>query len=115
VVSVEGFHLDPKKIVVVGNFPIPKTVTNVRAFLGLIGYYRKFVLGYAKIVEPLFSLTKKECTFVWTPIYQKAFVTLKKCLVTSLVLTKPNFSQLFILYMDCSISGVGAIYPITKV
>ncbi len=77
--------------------------------MGLIGYYRKFILGYAKIVEPLFGLTKKECTFVWTPIYQEAFVTLKKCLVTSLVLTKPNFSQLFILDMDCSMRGVGAI------
>jgi hypothetical protein len=68
VVNVEGFHLDPKKIVVVKTFPIPKTITNVRAFLGLIGYYHKFIFGYAKIVKPLFGLTKKECKFVWTPI-----------------------------------------------
>jgi hypothetical protein len=66
-VNVEGFHLDPRKIVM-ENFHVPKTITNVRAFLGLIGYYRTFILGYAKIVEPLFGLTKKDCKFVWTPI-----------------------------------------------
>jgi hypothetical protein len=70
-VNVEGFHLDPKKIVM-EIFPVPKAITNVRAFLGLIGYYCKFILGYAKIVEPLFGLTTKECKFVWTPIYQGA-------------------------------------------
>jgi hypothetical protein len=91
VVSVEGFHLDPQKIVVVKNFPVPKTITNVRAFLGFIGYYRKFILRYAKIVEPLFGLTKKECKFVWTPICQRAFVTIKRFLVTYPVLTRPDF------------------------
>jgi hypothetical protein len=91
VVNIEGFDLDPKKIIV-KTFPTPKTITNVKTFLGLIGYYRKFILGYVKIVEPLFGLTKKECRFVWTPICQGAFVTLKKCFVTSLVLTRPDFS-----------------------
>ncbi len=67
VVSVEGYHLDPKKIVVVENFPIPKFVTNVRAFLGLTSYYRKFILGYAKIAKPLFGLIKKDNKFLWTP------------------------------------------------
>ncbi len=68
VVSVKGYHLDHKKIVVVKNFPIPKLVTNVRAFLGLTGYYRKFILGYAKIAKPLFGLIKDN-KFLWTPNY----------------------------------------------
>jgi len=109
VVSVEGSYPDPKKIVNVQNFPIPKTITNVRAFLGLIGYYCKFISKYAKIAGPLFGLTKKVCKFVWTPIYQGAFVTLKRCMVISQVLTRSNFSQSFVLDMDWSIRAVGTI------
>jgi hypothetical protein len=60
VVNVEGSYPNPKKIATMENFPIPKTITNVRAFWGLIGYYYKFIFGYAKIIEPLFGLTKKE-------------------------------------------------------
>ncbi len=107
--SVERFYPDPKKIDDVENFLIPKTITNVRAFLELISYYCKFILGYAKITKPLFSLTKKESKFVWTPIFHGAFVILKRCLITSLVLTKVDFSQPFILDVDSSIKGVGVI------
>ncbi len=62
IVDCTKSQLDPKKI------PTPNTTTNVRAFLGLIGYYKRFIVGYAKIVEPLFTLTKKECKFLWAPI-----------------------------------------------
>jgi hypothetical protein len=55
---------NPKKIATIIEFPIPKTIINVKAFLGLMGYYKRFIIGYAKIVEPLFALTKKECKFV---------------------------------------------------
>jgi hypothetical protein len=109
VVNIEGSYLDPKKIIVVENFPVPGIITNVRAFLGLSSYYHKFIPGYAQIAEPLFSLTKKECKFVWTPIYQGAFVILKRCLIASLVLTRLDFSQPFILDVDWFIKGVGAI------
>jgi hypothetical protein len=68
VVNVERSYPNPKKIATVENFLIPKTITNVRAFWGLIGYYCKFIFGYTKIAKPLFGLTKKECKFVWTPI-----------------------------------------------
>jgi len=60
--------------------------TNVKAFLGLIGYYRRFIAGYAKIIKPFFALTKKECKFVWTPICQAIFVTLKKKLMEAPIL-----------------------------
>jgi len=109
VVSIEGSYLDPKKIDVVESFLVLKIVTNVKAFLGLIGYYRKFIYGYSRIAKPLFGLTKKDSKFCWTPICQGTFVTLKKCLETSLVLTRPDFSQPFILDIDWSIRGVGAI------
>jgi len=93
----------------VENFPIPKTITNVRAFLGLIGYYHKFIPRYTKIAEPFFSLTKKECIFVWTPICQGAFVTLKRCLIVNPILTRLDFSQPFVIDVDWSIREVGVI------
>jgi hypothetical protein len=61
-------QLDPKKITTIQNFPTPNTTTNVRAFLGLTGYYKRFITRYAKIAKPLFTLTKKKCKFLWTPI-----------------------------------------------
>jgi hypothetical protein len=59
---------NPKKIAAIYNFPTPNIATNVRAFLGLTRYYRRFIVGYAKITKPLFAITKKECKFLWTPI-----------------------------------------------
>jgi lipoprotein signal peptidase len=69
VVGVKESHLDPKKISTVKNFPILKFVTNVGAFLGFTSSYKKFILGYSKIVKPMFGLTKKDDKFLWTPIY----------------------------------------------
>jgi hypothetical protein len=80
VVSIEGSYLNPKKIIVVENFPILRTITNVRDFLGFTGYQHKFILRYAKIAKPLFGLTEKYCKVVWTPICQSAILTLKRCL-----------------------------------
>jgi len=60
VVTQQGSHHDPKKVHVVKDFPIPRTIINVQAFLGLTSYYRNFVRGYAKIVVPFFDLTKKD-------------------------------------------------------
>lgn len=97
--GVEGSYLDPKKVVAEG-FPIPKYVTNVRAFLGLTKYYKKIILGYAKITKPLFGLIKKDYKFLWIPICQGAFVTLKKRRMASPMLTRPNFSKPFILDVD---------------
>ncbi len=65
VVSENGTRLDPGKIEAVLHFPQPRTVTNVRSFLGLTGYYRKYVRGYARLAAPLFELTRKDVDFVW--------------------------------------------------
>jgi hypothetical protein len=67
VVSKEGTRPDPGKIDVVWRFPVPTTVTNVRSFLGLTGYYRKYIKGYSKVASLLFELTKKDVVFVWNP------------------------------------------------
>ncbi len=60
VVTRQGSYPDPKKVQVIKDFPIPRFVTNVRAFLGLTRYYKNFVCGYAKIAMPLFDLTRKD-------------------------------------------------------
>jgi hypothetical protein len=104
-----GSQLNPRKIVVVQHFPTPKIATIVRAFLGLTGYYMRFIAGYAKIVEPFFTLTKNDCKFLWTPICHSTFIVLKRKLVEAPILVKPNFNKSFILDVDWSIKGVGAI------
>ncbi len=71
VVDYTGFQLDPKKVTVVKSFLTPKTVTNVKAFLGLTRYYRRFIVGYAKITKPFFALTNKDCKFVVHPSFKR--------------------------------------------
>ncbi len=68
---------------------------NVKAFMGLTGYYRRFITGYAKIAKPHFVLTKKDCKFDWTPIYKIIFVALKMNLVEAPILIRPNFNKPF--------------------
>ncbi len=64
-VNKEGTRLDPGKIQVVLHFPMPKTVMSVRSFLGLTGYYRKYIQGYLRLAGPLFELIRKDVAFVW--------------------------------------------------
>jgi hypothetical protein len=109
VVSKEGTRPDPSKIDPVRQFPKPTAMTNVRSFLGLTGYYRKYIKGYSRMAGPLFELTKKDVVFVWDHECQKAFDDLKKALVQAPVLVRPNFQEPFCLDVDWSIKGVGAI------
>ncbi len=73
VVSKESTRPDPGKVEAVVHFPIPKTVTSVRSFLGLTGYYRKYIRGYSRMAGPLFELTKKDVAFVWDVGCQQAY------------------------------------------
>jgi len=109
VVSKEGTKPDLSKIDVVLRFPEPKTVTNVRSFLGLTGYYRKYFRGYSRLASPLFELTKKDVAFVWNQDCQRAFDALKRALVEAPILVRPDFEKPFCLDVDWSTKGVGAI------
>jgi hypothetical protein len=109
VVSKEGTRPDPSKIEAVWGFPVLATITNVRSFLGLTGYYRKYIKGYSKLAGPLFELTKKDVVFVWNQDCQRAFDALKKALMGAPILVRLNFKEPFWLDVDWSTKGVGAI------
>ena len=105
----KGIKVDPSKIEAVKSFPTPQNQHDVRSFLGLNGYYRKYVKGYAKIETPLNRLLTKDISFKWTNDCENAFKTLKQALITAPVLGYPNFNKPFILACDASGSAIGYI------
>jgi hypothetical protein len=102
IVSHECVKVDPNKIKTMMDWPIPKTLKNLRGFLCLIGYYRKFVRNYGRGATPLTALTKKD-VFSWTSEEIQAFEQLKETMCKSLVLTTRDFTIFFI--MECDASG----------
>jgi hypothetical protein len=109
VVSRNGIETDPEKIVTIKNFPIPKDLTQLRGFIALASYYRRFVKGFSAIAEPLNRLLKKGTPYKWTKDQNDAFENLKKRLISPPILVYPNCEQPFILYTDASTFALGAI------
>ena len=113
VVSSEGIATDPHKIDAVKAWPVPKTLTDVRSFLGLASYYRRFVKGFSTIAAPLTRLCSDKVTpgheVAWGEVEQAAFEQLKEALIAAPVLVAPEPDGGFILYTDASTVGVGAV------
>ena len=109
VVSQQGVSTEPEKIQKVQQWPVPLNVKQLRQFLGLSGYYRKFVRHYGVIAKPLTHLLKKHVPSVWTSECTTSFETLKNALVTAPVLALPNFTKEFVVETDASDLGVGAV------
>ena len=105
-IDENGIRPDPAKCQAVESFPLP---TDVRAFLGLASYYRRFIKDFADIAKPLMELTKKigNPKFEWSDIAQNAFSSLKARLINSPILSCPDFKSPFILQTDASNSGLG--------
>ena len=87
VVSGDGIQVDPNKIEAITEWPMPTTFTKVRSFLGLAGYYRRFMKDFSKIVAPLTRLTQKNVKFIWTDRCEEHFQLLKDLLTSAPVLT----------------------------
>ena len=109
IISGSGLSTDPEKIRLITDWPTPTNVKDVRAFLGLAGYYRKFVKDYARTATPLNGLMKKNQVFNWTSDCQQAFDELKQRLTTSPILTLPNNVDTIIIDCDASQFSIGSV------
>nr|KYP47134.1 Retrovirus-related Pol polyprotein from transposon 17.6 [Cajanus cajan] len=107
VISAKGIAVDPAKVESVLQWERPRTVIDVRSFVGLAGYYRRFIEGFSKIVVPLTQLTRKEQPFIWTCACERSFKELKRRLTTSPVLVLPDFGESFDVFCDASHQGLG--------
>ncbi|WVZ49090.1 hypothetical protein U9M48_000471 [Paspalum notatum var. saurae] len=109
VISNGGIAVDQSKVSEVQNWKIPEDVKGIRSFLGLAGYYRRFIEGFSKIAKPMTALLEKNIKFQWTSACQKAFEELKKRLTTAPVLTFPDMHKPFSVYCDASRLGLGCV------
>ncbi|XP_073153550.1 uncharacterized protein [Henckelia pumila] len=109
IISKDGVSVDPKKVEAVMNWPRPKTVTEIRSFLGLAGYYQKFMEGFSSIAIPLTKLTQKNSKFNWDETCEKSFEILKKKLASTPVLALPSEDKDFTIYSDASKGGLGCV------
>ncbi|GJU53978.1 reverse transcriptase [Tanacetum coccineum] len=108
IISGRGVAMDPKKVVAVREWSEPTTQRQVRGFLGLAGYYRRFIKGYATLAAPLTDLLRKD-GFKWGVQEATAFAELKHQLTTAPILSLPNFDQVFVVEADASATGIGAV------
>src|SRR5579884_1184630 len=109
IITQDGISPNPSTIQRIQEFPTPTNIKKLRSFLGLAGYYRKFIKGFSQIAAPLFKLLKNDIIFVWTVDQKNAFQTLKEKLTSAPILIYPDFTKKFYLYTDASDSGLGAV------
>jgi hypothetical protein len=109
IITNGGIAVDPIKVSDVLKWEPPRTVSEIRSFLGLAGYYRRFIEGFSKIVRPLTTLLKKDREFKWTSACQSSFEELKKRLTTTPVLVMPDLQKSFDIYCDASRQGLGCV------
>jgi len=109
IVGRDGVKVDPDKVAVIQRWATPCNVKEVRSFLGLANYFRKYIQGYSKLVAPLICLTKPNVKWVWGPDQKEAFETVKFALTNAPVLTLPDLNKTFTVISDASIIATGAV------
>ena len=109
IVSEEGIRVDPKKIEVIIEWKPPRNVMEVRSFLGLAGYYRKFVKGFSMTVGPMTRLLQENVRFEWSEKCQGSFEKLKAFLTEALVLTQLTYGKEYVIFSDASLNGLGCV------
>jgi hypothetical protein len=108
IVSESGVQADPGKIQAMVDWPFPTNIKALRGYLGLTGYYRRFIKGYGSIAAPLTTMLKKNA-FTWDDVAKEAFQNLKSVVIEAPVLALPNFAQPFVIECDASGLGIGAV------
>jgi hypothetical protein len=108
-ISSKGISVDPTKVQEVMDWKPPTSVHQIRSFLGLAGYYRRFIPDFSKIAKPMTELLKKEIKFHWDDKCEEAFHTLRKLLTTAPVLAQPDNTKSFNVYCDASGTGLGCV------
>jgi hypothetical protein len=109
ILTAEGVAVDPGKVETVSNWRQPTNVSEIRSFLGLAGYYRRFIEGFSKIARHMTEFLKKEKKFNWTESCEKSFQELKRRLTTAPVLTLLDIQRDFVVYCDASRQGLGCV------
>jgi ribonuclease HI len=109
VLSAKGVAVDPSKIEAVSKWQSLKSMTEIRSFLGLAGYYRRFIENFSKIAKPMTELLKSNTSYVWSDKCEASFQELKTRLTTTPVLTLPDASKDFVVYCDASRQGLGCV------
>jgi len=109
VISAQGIAVDPAKVDVVVKWESPKSATKIRSFVGLAGYYRRFIEGFFKIVAPLTQLTRKDQPFAWTDKCEESFQELKRRLTSAPILVIPDVGKPFEVYCDVPHLGLGCV------
>jgi hypothetical protein len=108
-ISQDGISVDPSKVQEVMDWKPPKSVHQIRSFLGLLGNYRRFIPDYSRIAKPMTELLKKVVKFVWSEACEKAFHTLRQHLTSAPVLVQPDNSKPFEVFCDASGTGLGCV------
>jgi len=114
VISAAGLEVDDAKVKAVQTWPQPTTLTELRSFLGMVCYYRKFIKDHAKIAVPLYKLLRKDTPYQWNDDCQRAFIQMKTCLTTTPVLTIANMTQPLEVTTDASDCTIGAVLTQNK-
>jgi hypothetical protein len=109
VISAEGVAVDPEKIKEIMDWPAPRNVTEVRSFMGLVGYYRRFIKGFSKIGNPITSLQRKGKKFIWSPECEESFQQLKHLLTKAHVLKIADLEKDFLVCIDACKEGLDGV------
>ena len=109
IISGDGISVDPSKVEAILKWERPKNVPEIRSFLGLAGYYQRFVQDFSKLAAPLTNLTKKDVPFIWDNSCESVFQELKSRLTSAPILIVPDQDQVYDVYTDASHQGLGAV------
>jgi hypothetical protein len=109
VISKGGISVDPNKVQDVLSWKAPTSVSDIQSFLGLAGYYQRFIEGFSRISKPMTELLEKDKKFNWTPACESNFQELKKRLTAAPIQVMPNMEKPFSIYCDASGQGLGCV------